>query len=195
MAERLEKALAAIDAANAEDPNLESIQGELLPKELVYAQRMTQRLSLAAPDASDTLRLAARAQHIRRWTIPRDTYAHGRAGYHAWRRALAQFHAETTGEIMRNCGYEDEAIAHAGALLRKEGLGQDPEMQVLEDVICLVFLEHYFTEFAAKHTREKLIPIVQRTWGKMSPAAHEEALRLPWNDEERAFLKEALSPS
>jgi hypothetical protein len=190
---RLDDALRRFDEANAEDPNHEVVEGEPVPKELVYGQRMSARLSAFAPNAPETVQLAARAQHIRRWEVPRDSYPAGRAGYLKWRTDLYKRHGELAGAIMRDAGYDDEIIERVGTLLRKRGLKTDPDVQLLEDVICLVFLEHYFHDFAMKHDEEKLIPIVQKTWKKMTERAHEAALRLDYAPEDLAVIQKALA--
>ena len=179
--DQLIEAIARFDAVNAEDPNQETIDGVQRPKELVYAERMSAWLDKLAPDASVVVRLAVRAQHIRRWTVEREGYPMDRAGYRKWRTDLGKFHAETAGSILREVGYGDETVARVQALLRKERLKADPEVQLLEDVACLVFLDHYFAEFARKHDAEKLVGIVRKTWRKMSPRGHAAArgLRLP----------------
>ena len=175
---RLRAAFARFDAANAEDPNREEVAGAQQPRELVYAQRMTETLARFAPDASEAVRLAARCQHIRRWTAPRDTYPDGRDGYRRWRTDLARFHAVTAGAILREVGYGDDTVARVGALLRKERLKADPEVQLLEDVACLVFMEHYLPAFARQHDAEKLAGILRKTWRKMSPRGQAAALKL-----------------
>ncbi len=179
--DKLTEAIARFDTANAEDPHTEKIDGVQRPKELVYAERMSAWLDKLAPDASEVVRLAVRAQHIRRWTIARESYPMDRAGYRKWRTDLGKFHAQTAGRILREVGYGDETVARVQALLRKERLKADPEVQLLEDVACLVFLDHYFAEFARKHDQEKLVDIVRKTWRKMSPRGHEAArgLRFP----------------
>ena len=177
-AERLEAAIAGFDAFNGKDPNTETSEGEEHPKELLYAKRMTGWLDKLAPDASDALRLAVRCQHIGRWTIGRDEYPEGVKGYFQWRGALAEFHAQTAGGIMGEVGYDAGAIARVQQLVRKHKLKTDPETQLLEDVACLVFLENYFAEFSRKHDDAKVIGILQKTWAKMSPRGHEEALKL-----------------
>jgi hypothetical protein len=182
--ERFSRAIARIDAANAPDPN---------GKELAYSQRMTDWLARLAPGASEPLRLAARAQHIMRWKIPRSEYPMDRAGYHRWRTRLYDFHADAAADILRDVGYDEQAIARVRSLIRKERIKSDPEMQTLEDVICLVFLENYFHEFAQDHDEQKLINILQRTWKKMSPRGHELALQLPLNEKDRRIIEKALS--
>lgn len=189
---RLEEAFRRFDAANAEDPNSEVVDGHPAPKELVYGQRMSARLSLFAPDAAETVKLAARAQHIRRWEVPRASYPEGRAGYLKWRTDLYKRHGDTAAEIMSEVGYDDETIERVRTLLRKRGLKTDPEVQLLEDVICLVFLEHYFHDFAKKHDEQKLISIVQKTWRKMTKRAHEAALRLDYAPEDLLVIRKAL---
>jgi hypothetical protein len=189
---RLDEALRRFDEANAEDPNSEFVGGTQLPKELVYGQRMSARLDAFAPAAPESVKLAARAQHIRRWEVPRQSYPEGRAGYLKWRTDLYKRHGDTAGTIMAEVGYDDETIERVKTLLRKRGLKTDPEVQLLEDVICLVFLEHYFHDFAKKHEETKLIPIVQKTWKKMTNRAHEAALALDYAPEDLAIIQKAL---
>lgn len=192
--ERLQAALARIDAANAEDPNSEIAEGASQPKELLYSRRMTAWLGRMAPDASEALQLAARGQHISRWTIPRGDYPMDRAGYHRWRTTLYKFHADAAGAILADVGYDAPTIARVQALIRKEKLKSDAETQLLEDVICLVFLESYFAEFSAKHDAAKVIDIVRKTWRKMSPRGHEAALSLPLSPVARSLVERALAP-
>jgi hypothetical protein len=191
--ERFNTAIARFDAANAEDPNTEVVAGQASPKELLYAQRMTAWLERLVPDASEALRLAARCQHIRRWTMPRRDYPMTRQGYLQWRTMLARFHAETAGTILREVGYDEAMIHRVQALLRKERLRRDPEVQCLEDVICLVFLESYFADFARQHEPAKVIDIVQKTWHKMSSRGQEVARTLPLSPEARQLLAAALT--
>lgn len=187
------KTLALIDAANAKDPHQEADAGSLRPKELLYSERMSACLAEFAPEASEHLRIAARGQHIERWTSPRSAYPEGRAGYKKWRAELGLFHAQRVGELMQEAGYPDDDIKRAQYLVQKRGLGRDPETQCLEDVICLVFIRHYLEEFAAKHDEEKLIDIIRKTWAKMSEKGHAAALKIPLNDAMSALVGKALS--
>jgi len=191
---RFAAAIERFDAGNARDPNVTLVDGEPRPKELVYGRRMTAWLLRLEPAASEALQLAARAQHLMRWSIPREDYPKDRAGYLKWRTTLYDFHAEKAAEILRNVGYDDATIARVRSLIRKEKLKADPEMQLLEDVICLVFLENYFAEFAADHDEEKLVRILRRTWAKMSPRGHAAALKLELPERERKLIERALSP-
>lgn len=190
--ERFERALAAIDAANAEDPNSETVDGAAQPRELAYGRRMSAWLERLRPDAPEALRLACRAQHIRRWAIPRDTFPAGRQGYHQWRRRLYDFHADTAAELLRDAGYGEDTIARVRTLLRKEHLRQDPDTQSLEDTACLVFLQYHFPEFATRTEPEKMVDILRRTWGKMSETAHRHALALDLPEEARVLVDRAL---
>ena len=190
---RFDAAIVRFDAANAEDPNIEQVDGEDHPKELLYARRMTAWLEKLEPDASEMVRLAARCQHIRRWTVPRSDYPMNKEGYKAWRTGLAKFHAETAADILRDVGYDDDTIERVSALLRKKRLKLDPEVQLLEDVICLVFLENYFADFAKQHEEEKVIDIVRKTWRKMSPRGHEAALALDLPVEVLPLVEKALA--
>jgi hypothetical protein len=188
----LEATLAAIDAANAEDPR--KVDGRAF--ESLYAERMSARLAAIYPDASDLLKIAARAQHLRRWDIPRGDYPEGRRGYNDWRRACRIHHATLVGEIMRANGYDDAAIAHVGALIRKEQLKKDPESQALENVAAVVFLEHYFEDFLAKYDGYddgKIVDILGKTLCKMSPKGHAAALALPLPERARALVAAAVA--
>jgi len=189
---RLQEAFRRFDEANAEDPNTETVNGRPSPKALVYAQRMSACLATFAPDASETVQLAARAQHIRRWEVPRSHYPEGRAGYLKWRTDLYKRHAETAGRIMQEVGYDAEAVERVRTLVQKRGLKTDPAVQLLEDVVCLVFLEHHLHEFAQKHTEEKLISIIEKTWNKMTDKAHEVALALDYAPEDLDIIRKAL---
>ncbi|MEV8466790.1 DUF4202 domain-containing protein [Fluviibacterium sp. DFM31] len=161
---RLTDVIAAIDAANAEDPN----QTDGRPEALVYGERMSAELDRLFPDASEVLQLAARGQHIERWTLKRADYPEGRTGYLTWRRDLAKHHGARVAGMMREAGYSDEEADTAASLLRKEGLKRDPQVQALEDVICFVFLKWYFAPFSAKHPQNKVHNIVVKTARKMS---------------------------
>ena len=180
--ERFNRAIALFDAANAEDPN----QDDGLPKELLYAQRMTEMIGRFAPQASEVARLAVRAQHIRRWTVPRSNYPLGKPGYFAWRTGLYRFHADTAGELMRQAGYDEATISQVKAAVGKEGIKTNPDTQMVEDVSSLVFMEHYMLGFAGQHaeySEEKWLGIIRKTWKKMSESARAFAtsggIRLP----------------
>lgn len=179
---RFDRAIALFDAANAEDPNQQDGQ----PKELLYSQRMTDMLARFAPDASEASQLAVRAQHIRRWTVPRNTYPMTKEGYHAWRTGLYTFHADTAGELMRQAGYDDAMIERVKKAVGKRGIKSNPESQLLEDIANLVFIEHYILDFAVskpEYDEAKWVDIIRRTWNKMSKNAQAFALagkiRLP----------------
>ncbi|MEM1416207.1 MAG: DUF4202 domain-containing protein [Myxococcota bacterium] len=191
--ERLARAFARIDAANAEDPNRDDDGGAPVAKELLYGRRMSAELEAFAPEASDAVKLAARAQHIRRWTVPRSDFPMDRAGYHRWRTHLYDVHADAAEAILRDVGYGDEVVGRVRKMLRKKGIKSDPEVQLLEDVICLCFLRHYWAAFAAKHDEEKLVGILQKTWRKMSPEGQAAALRLPLGAADLALVEKALA--
>ena len=185
-------ALRRIDAANREDPETVVVNGSPVPGELLYSRRMSAWLDKLEPDASEALKLAVRAQHLRRWEIPRETFPKTRAGYLQWRTRLGAYHAEKAGEILRESGYDEPTVARVQSLLRKEGLKSDPETQLLEDVICVVFLENYFADFAPQHDEEKVINILRKTWRKMSERGREAALGLELPSEARALVERAL---
>lgn len=190
---RFKQAIDRIDAANAQDPNRLIINGLERPLELAHAEMRTAWIhKLKGNQASEALLLAARGQHLRRWEIPRETYPRDRAGYLAWRNALKEFHAEQTGAIMRAAGYDEGTIERVGQLILKKRLKLDPEVQALEDSLCLVFLETQFADFAKKEP-EKIIDIVRKTWRKMSAEGQNFALQLPLKPEALTIIKEALA--
>ena len=191
--ERYERVVAAIDDANVGDPNVVTVGGEERPSELVYSERMTKRLMQFCPDASDELRIAARGQHVRRWTSNRSDYPEGRNGYLRWRADRKRFHAETLAGFMIAAGYHEDSVARVRAIVCKERLKQDPEVQALEDVVCLVFLEHYFAAFAADHPRDKIVDIVRKTWRKMSEKGHKAALQLDLPESAADLVTAALT--
>jgi len=173
--------ITAIDAVNAQDPRQITVNGTDHPFETVYANRMTETLAHMYPDASELLRIAARAQHIRRWQIPRDTYPMNRQGYEKWRRGMRQLHAELVAGIMADNGYSADDIASVGMFLRKESLKKVADSQALENVVDVVFLAHYWDDFVAKladTSDQKLIDIVGKTLRKMSSHGHAAALAL-----------------
>jgi hypothetical protein len=193
-ARRFVEAVERIDAAHAQDPNRTVVAGREVPDELLYARRMTEWLDRLRPDAPEALRLAVRCQHLQRWMIPRSQYPMTRAGYHQWRSTLARFHADRAAEILRGAGYDEPTVARVQSLVRKEGLKTDADAQALEDVACLVFLEHEFSDFARKHEEPKVINILARTWRKMSDAGRAAALGLHFSPADRALIEKALSP-
>ncbi len=175
---RLAKALELFDKANAADPNRVAIDGHSIPKELLYARRMSAMLGRFAPDADAVVQLAVRAQHIERWKIPRGDFPMNRAGYYQWRTTLYGFHADRASALMREAGYDEATIALVMAALRKQSLS-DPATQAMEDVAALVFIESYMADFAAQHPEydeAKWLGIIAKTWRKMSPRGQAFAL-------------------
>lgn len=187
---RLARAIDRIDAANREDPKGGAE---------IYGRRMTEWLERIAPDANDALRIAVRAQHIRRWQIPRDDYPRTRVGYLKWRSALYDLHADQAEAILREVGFgdDDDTIQRVRKMVRKNGMRDDSDVQTLEDVACLVFLDHYFAPFVAENEYDdaKLADIVRKTWRKMSERAHEAALGIALPERERRIVALALSES
>jgi hypothetical protein len=187
--------IAAIDAVNAEDPRETVVGGAGRPYETVYAERMWEQLEALYPDAGELLRIAARAQHIRRWAIPRGDYPEGREGYNKWRTTLRAMHADTVGALMRDAGYSEEEAAKVGSYLRKEQLKKEPDSQALENVVDVVFLTYYWDEFIGKYAHyddDKLVDIVGKTLRKMSSTGHNAALKLDLDDRTARIVGRAL---
>jgi hypothetical protein len=180
------RAVALIDAANAEDPNRVMVDGREWPKELLYSERMSDMLQRFAPQADEAMKLALRAQHIQRWKSPRDRYPMDRIGYLQWRKDLYKFHAQTAADLLAQAGYGEDVIGRVSKAVAKLQIRENPDTQLLEDVTDLVFIEHYMLEFAGKHPEydeARWLDIVRKTWKKMSDAAQQFALsggiRLP----------------
>jgi hypothetical protein len=186
--QKFEAALRRFDEENSRDPNSENSQ----PRELLYAQRLTGWVLKLCPGASEELRLAARCQHICRWQNPRENYPMTRAGYLKWRADLKKFHAEKSGAILREVGYDNETIRRVQDLNLKKNFPNDPETRTLEDALCLVFLEFQLADLAAKTAEDKTINALQKSWAKMTEAARAETLKLNYGEREKALLQRAL---
>jgi len=173
--------LEAIDRANQADPNTEQVDGQQLPREYAYSLHMTRWLFALEPEPSERMQIACRAQHLERWTMPRSDYGEGRKNYYQWRLACGRMHGRRAAEIMAECGYPKEECERVETIITKRKLREDEDTQLLEDVACMVFLERYFAGFFEDNPdfdKEKWLRIVRRTWDKMSPRAHEAALKL-----------------
>lgn len=190
---KFETAIALIDKKNAEDPNIYSTSGLDYPKELLYSQRMSRKLLQFNSNASKALQIAARAQHICRWVIPRNEFPMDRVGYLKWRETLKKMHAKTTVDILQKVGFNEQFINRVEKIILKKLIKKNDESQTIEDVICLVFLDYYFDEFSAKHSDEKVIDILQKTWVKMSDKGREAALQLSFSDKGLNLVKKAIS--
>ena len=193
--QRFSKAIADIDTANAGDPRTIVVSGATCPYEVVYSERMTRRLEAMYPDASELLRIAARGQHLRRFDIPRATFAQGREGYNEWRRTCREHHAGLLRDIMNRNGYSNEEIEQTTKLVKKERLKKDRDSQALENVVYIVFLEHYFEEFSAKYRDyddAKMVDILGKTLRKMSPKGHQAALSLDLPARTRRLVHAAI---
>jgi len=190
--ERFRRAIAAIDAANAGDPNVLVIDGVTRPKEQAHAELMTAWVIRLDPDADDAQLLAARAHHLRRWSLPREDYPAGRAGYLRWRTALKARHADEVGAILSECGYGSEVVDRVQHIVRKEALRSDPAVQTHEDALCLTFLQTQFTDLAERLGDDKTVDVVVKTLAKMSDQGRAAALELALSPHERSLVERAL---
>jgi hypothetical protein len=191
--ERFDRAISAIDTANADDPIRITVRGEERPKELAHAELVTEWVQRLDSEPSEELLLAARAHHLRRWTIPRSSYPEGRAGYLKWRKALHEQHAKDVAGILRDVGYDDAAIGRVQDIVRKRRLGKDPDVQVLEDALCLVFVETQLHDLAARIEPDKMVDVIRKTLIKMSDPAKELALEIEIDPSDRELLDQALN--
>jgi hypothetical protein len=186
--QKFEAGLRRFDEENSRDPNSENSR----PRELLYAERLTNWVLKLCPDAGEELRLAARCQHICRWESPRENYPMTRAGYLKWRADLKKFHAEKSGAILREVGYDETSIRRVQDLNLKKHFPADPECRVLEDALCLVFLEFQLAALAAKTDDDKTVNALQKSWQKMTEAARAEALKLNYGNREKNLIERAL---
>jgi hypothetical protein len=187
------RARTLIDAAHGADP-VRTADGR--PAELVYADRMERWVQAVAPDASPLMRLAARCQHLERWSVPRASYPLDKAGYHAWRRFLYTQQAERARALLLEGGVPADEAADVATWVSKSGLKTNLGTQALEDAACLVFLENEISAFAAQHAdypREKFLDILRKTWRKMSPQAQGLARTLELPPAIAALVAEALA--
>ena len=176
-----EVVIKAIDEANQGSPRKTIVDGLERSYENVYSERMSRTLARMYPEASELLKIAARAQHIRRWDIPRGDFPLGPKGYNQWRKTCREHHGEIMRSIMSENGYSEDAIMQVGMYLKKEKLKKNDDSQALENVVDVVFLEFYWDEFVEKfpqYDEDKLIDIVGKTLLKMSSHGHEAALAL-----------------
>ena len=184
-----------IDAAHAADP---ARAGDGRAAELVYADRVEAWVARLVPDATALLRLAARSQHLERWSVPRATFPEGKAGYLAWRRSLYTRQAERARALLLAAGVPAAEAAEVATWVSKTDLKKNAGTQALEDAACLVFLENEIGAFATQHAdypREKFVDILRKTWRKMSPRAQEFALALALPAGIAALVREALGPA
>jgi len=187
--QKFEEAIRRFDEENARDPNQENGQ----PRELLYAQRLTNWVLRLNPNPSEAVRLASRCQHLCRWKIPRADYPMTRAGYLKWRGDLKKFHAQRAGEILRDAGYDDDTIRRVQDLNLKKNFPADAECRLLEDALCLVFLEFQLADLAAKTDDDKVVNALKKSWEKMTEAARAEALKLNFGEREKELIQKALA--
>ncbi|HEY3143505.1 MAG TPA: DUF4202 domain-containing protein [Acidimicrobiales bacterium] len=193
--ERFAQAIAAIDAANADDPVTLVLDGVERPKELAHAELMTHWVRQLDPGATEAQLLAARAHHLRRWSLSRQDFPEGRAGYLRWRTRLKRQHAEDVAGILEAAGYDQATIERVQHIIRKDGLGRDGDaaVQVHEDALCLVFLQTQLVEVADQLGEDKTIDVLRKTAQKMSEAGLQAAGRLDLDPEGQRLLTKALS--
>jgi hypothetical protein len=192
--DRLSRVIAAIDVANADDPETIELRGEVRPKEQAHAELMTEWIRRLDPDPVDAQMIAARAHHLRRWSVPRSSYPEGRSGYLRWRTVLKKQHADEVAEILRREGYEPDLIETVQRIVRKDGLKTDPLVQTHEDALCLVFLETQLLDLAHDQGDDKTVDIIRKTLAKMSERGIEAALSLDLPQDAIALVTRAMAP-
>lgn len=193
--QRFVEAIKRIDAANSEDPRTEIVDGQPQPRELLFSQRVYEWVKKLTDDPSEELLLAARAHTLRRWMIPRDRYPKTTVGYHQWRDALAQYHANEAETILQAVGYSADTIHTVKEFITKANWPENSEACVLEDADCLVFLETKLSNYINEWEESKAIKILQRTFKKMTPEGRTYAMQLKLGEPERDLLQRAVDSS
>lgn len=189
---KLALAFELFDAYNQQDPISYGWDDKTYPQEYFLAVQLHKWIVALDPKASEELLLASRSQHIGRWKIPRDRYPEGRKGYLAWRRDLANFHADTAAELMKKAGYHDEHIFRVKQIILKQKIKVDDEVQTMENALCLVFLQFQYEDFYPLHSPEKVVNILKKSLLKMDTEGHQQALSLNYSTQGLQYIKEAL---
>ena len=179
-------ALKLINKVLKEDPKGEA---------LIYSQQCFEWLKKLNPNFTDTQEMGARCQHFRRWDIPREDFPMDKKGYYQWRIKLYTYQAEKAADVLSNVGYSVDFIEEVKSMIAKKDLRKNENSQLIEDVACLVFLEHYIVPFAStkNYSEEKWVKIIQKTWAKMSDKAHKFALEINYPSPILALIKKALA--
>jgi hypothetical protein len=189
---KIDTSIELFDAYNKQDPRKIVVNGAEYPYEYFYALQLHQWVNKLEPGAGDVLQLASRCQHIGRWQKPREEYPADRIGYLKWRTDLAKFHAEKAGELMDEAGLSEDIIKDVQNVILKKQLRSNHEVQVMENALCLVFLQFQYDDFLQKHDDETMIRILQKTWKKMTDPGREAALKLDYDGRGRELIHKAL---
>lgn len=190
---KLASAFERFDAYNQQDPNKYNWEGKTYPQEYFLARKLHKCVEYLDPQASEALLLASRCQHIGRWEIPRDRYPEGRSAYLAWRKELANFHADKASAILNEVGYDAELIEKVRELVLKKKIKLNPDVQTLENALCLVFLKYQFENFFPKYNTDKMVNILRKSLLKMDEKGRAEALKLEYSDKGFKYVQDALA--
>ncbi|HRZ98878.1 MAG TPA: DUF4202 domain-containing protein, partial [Paludibacter sp.] len=161
-------AIELIDKVHNQDPTSEIIDGVEVMAELLYSNRMLAVLEKVAPDASLELKLAAKCQHISRWSIPRATFPIGKKGYYEWRAAIMEHQLNVSKSVLKQSGINDQSIEIVVDALKNKADKTNINASIIEDTACLTFIKWYLVPFAGQFDAEKAKIILQKTAGKMS---------------------------
>lgn len=190
--DKLKRAFALFDAYNKKDPHTMVWEGEQVAVEYFLAIKLYEWVLKLNLQASEALLLAARSQHIGRWEITRESYPEGREGYLKWRKDLGMYHADIAAMLMSQAGYVDEVISRVKEIILKKKIKADPDVQTMENALCLVFLQYQYEDFYPKHP-EKIVNILRKSLLKMDAEGHLFALSLSYTDQGLQYIQEALA--
>jgi hypothetical protein len=191
---KLDAAFQLFDDYNKQDPRSFTWEGITYPQEYFLAIKLHQWVLKLDPDAGEELLLASRSQHIGRWEIPREDYPQGREAYLKWRKDMAQHHARIVAELMAKAGYNDEQVERVQQIILKKRIKADAEVQIMENAVCLVFLEFQYEDFRKRYVNdpEKMIDILRKSLLKMDAHGHSFALTLPYSEGGMELVKAAV---
>ncbi|HTF82383.1 MAG TPA: DUF4202 domain-containing protein [Cytophagales bacterium] len=188
----LDKAFEKFDAYNGTDPHVLVWNQVSYPQELFLALQLHTWVLKLNSAPSEPLLLASRCQHIGRWEVPRHAYPEGRVGYLSWRRNLAELHALKAKSILQEVGYTPDVISMVEHIILKRNIKKDPDVQTIENALCLVFLEFQYEDFHTRHEGDKVINIIKKSLLKMDTEGREFALTLNYSTAGLTYIKEAL---
>jgi len=192
---KLDTAFHLFDNYNRQDPRSFVWDNISQPQEYFFAIKLYEWVLKLAPEAGDELLLASRSQHIGRWEIPREDYPDGRTAYLQWRKELALHHAAIATRLMAKAGYEIQQSERVKQIILKQRIKADPDVQTMENALCLVFLQFNYESFRKKYANDpgKIVNILYRSLLKMDAYGHSFALTLPYSKDGLMLIREAIA--
>ena len=187
----LDQAFALFDAYNQTDPKTFTWDGQTYPQEYFFSLKLYDWVKKLNPQASEALLLASRCQHIGRWEIPRNSFPEGRIAYLSWRKELMRHHTKIATGILEQVGVAPDVIEQVQNMLMKRNIKQDPDVQTIENALCLVFLQYQYEAFYPGN-EDKIVDVLKKSLLKMDAHGHAFALQLTYSETGMSFIAQAL---